>query len=195
MSRIDDAWFEAVYAETLDPWDFKTSWYEARKRALTLAALPRERYRSAFEPGCALGLLTVELAKRCDRLVSTDPITAMVDQARRRVDQQAGSADQVTIGRAAVPDDWPVPPDHGFDLIVLSEVAYYLDRDGLGDLAGSVADTTASGGDVVAVHWTGETDYPSTADAAHAALGAWPALEPWAAYRQPEFRLDVWRRR
>jgi hypothetical protein len=53
--------FATLSADGNDPWD-TGSWYERRKRALMLAALPQERYGTALEPGCGTGELTVELA-------------------------------------------------------------------------------------------------------------------------------------
>ena len=47
-------------------------WYEQRKYAITMALLPYRRYRHAFEPGCSVGVLTEQLASRCDRVTSTD---------------------------------------------------------------------------------------------------------------------------
>ena len=45
----------------------------ARERLVSLlAALPRPRFRRAFEPGCATGLLTEALARRCDQVVAWD---------------------------------------------------------------------------------------------------------------------------
>ncbi|MFE7421819.1 hypothetical protein [Rhodococcus sp. NPDC057529] len=60
------SYFDAMYAASPDPWGFGDRWYEQRKYALTLAALPRPRYRRAFEPGCSIGILTAALAHRCD---------------------------------------------------------------------------------------------------------------------------------
>ena len=54
-------YFEAMYRESQDPWSLSTRWYERRKYALTVAALPRARYRSAFEPGCSVGELSALL--------------------------------------------------------------------------------------------------------------------------------------
>ncbi len=44
-------YFTELYRAADDPWRLGGSWYEERKRALTTAALPRARFRSAFEPG------------------------------------------------------------------------------------------------------------------------------------------------
>src|ERR1700709_1012342 len=62
--------FYARFSRTYDPWNFSTSWYEQRKIILTLAALPRNTYRNAFELGCANGVLTAELAHRAVALLS-----------------------------------------------------------------------------------------------------------------------------
>ena len=38
--------FEALYQQDPDPWQFATSEYEAQKYAATMAALPRDLYQS-----------------------------------------------------------------------------------------------------------------------------------------------------
>jgi SAM-dependent methyltransferase len=65
--------------------------------------------------------------------------------------------------RGQVPAEWP---DGSFDLILLSEVVYYLDRADVARLVDRVRGTLRPGGDIVLVHWTGETHYPLTGDEA-----------------------------
>jgi hypothetical protein len=77
-------YFERMYAGNEDPWDFAGRWYERRKRDITLASLPERRYRNAFEPGCAIGLLTERLAARCDRVLAADTVDSAVRTARDR---------------------------------------------------------------------------------------------------------------
>jgi chemotaxis methyl-accepting protein methylase len=50
-----------------------------------------------------------------------------------------------------VPDQWP---DGVFELILLSEVVYYLSRDDVGRLAAKVINALPKGGSVILVHWT-----------------------------------------
>ena len=111
-------YFDDFYSEGNDRWGFETHWYEKRKRAVTLASLPRERFACAFEPGCAIGVLTVELAARCDQLLASDISEAPLEVARRRLAGRGG----VTLRRLRVPQQWP---SGRFDLIVLSEIGYY----------------------------------------------------------------------
>ena len=76
MSRraetIAPLWFENLYAADGDPWRFVSSPYELGKYAHTIATLPEARYHNALEIGCSIGVLTFELAQRCDRLLAVD---------------------------------------------------------------------------------------------------------------------------
>ncbi len=48
MTSTSRAYFERMYRDSVDPWDFESSAYEQRKYAVTVASLPRPRYRSAY---------------------------------------------------------------------------------------------------------------------------------------------------
>src|SRR5258708_3601429 len=112
-------YFHELYERGDDPWKLRGGWYEQRKRSLTLALLPRPRYSNAFEPGCANGELTAELAARCDALLAADLNETAVRLARERV---AGMP-QVRVEQRTVPGEWPTGAGP-FDLIVISELAY-----------------------------------------------------------------------
>lgn len=179
-------YFEARYAADPDPWRFATSAYERAKYAATLAALPRARYASALEIGCSIGVLTQALAGRCARLLGLDVAESALRQARER----CGGLDHVRFEARQVPGQWP---DGAFDLILLSEVVYYLDASDVARLAERVRASLPPGGDVVLVHWTGETHYPLTGDEAARlfieATGGF--LHCVGQERTPTYRLDV----
>ncbi len=118
---VEDSYFNELFLNNDDPWAFKQRWYERRKRALTLAALPRERYRSIFEPGCANGELSADLAGRCDSLVCCDTSNLAVDLARKRL----AGLPHAKVLQARLPQQWP---QGEFDLIVFSEMGYYRRR-------------------------------------------------------------------
>jgi cyclopropane fatty-acyl-phospholipid synthase-like methyltransferase len=183
MGSTPLAYFDRMY-EDADPWGYESSWYEQRKYALTVAALGRRRYRSAFEPGCSIGVLTLMLAARCDRLLAADFHEGAISQARRRL---AGH-DHVGFRQLDISREWPVGV---FDLIVLSEVAYYLDRTGHLRLIDRVDASLTDDGEVVLVHWRGETDYPQTGDAVHDAWSADPRFRSVVSHVEHDFRLDV----
>ena len=125
---LDGQFFDDFYREQGDdPWGFTDRWYEQRKRAVTLASLPRPRFRRALEVGCSVGVLTAELAPRCDALLAVDLAKAAVEEARRRTAGMPG----VEVRRMQAATEWP---EGTFDLVVLSEVGYYLDGAGVEQL-------------------------------------------------------------
>ncbi len=131
-----------------------------------------------------MGVLTEALAARCDRLLGVDVAEAALTQAR---DRTAG-LEHVAVEQMTVPGGWP---EATFDLVVLSEVAYYLGPADFRLLRQRCASTVEEGGHLVLVHWTGETDYPLTGDAVHDAFLADPAWDRGRAERAGSYRLDV----
>lgn len=181
-------YFAGIYASDLDPWRFASSAYERDKYAATLAALPRPRYRSAFEAACSIGVFTRALAERCDRVIATDLVPAAVEAARARCADRPNAE----IRQGAVPADWP---GGRFDLIVLSEFLYFLAPPDLAAVVHRVGDAIEPGGDVVLVHWLGETDYPQSGD--EAAEGFIAQAAPFCGLlhqgRTATYRIDVLR--
>ncbi len=182
-------YFDAMYAAADDPWGFTERWYEQRKYALTLAALPQRRYRNAYEPGCSIGVLTSLLADRCDALLASDASAAAVDRARRRLAGHAG----VEVEQRRLPEEWP---GGAFDLVVLSELLYYFDAADLSVVLEHALGSVAPGGTLVAVHWRHPVeDYPRTGDDVHAQLSAAATSQSCvrvAAHAEADFLLDVW---
>jgi 2-polyprenyl-3-methyl-5-hydroxy-6-metoxy-1,4-benzoquinol methylase len=109
------AHFEALYAQSADPWAFETSRYERQKYRTTLAILPRRRFASGLEAGCSIGVLTGPLAERCKALVALD----VSDTALRGARQRCEGRSHIDFRQTAIPTVWP---SGRFDLIVLSEV-------------------------------------------------------------------------
>jgi SAM-dependent methyltransferase len=185
---LDRGHFDGLYEQSADPYGFTSRWYETRKYAVSMAMLPWPRYRRAFEPGCSIGVLTAQLAERCDALLSWDGSAAAVAAARARTAQFP----QVTVEQRLVPADWPAAE---FDLIVLSELLYYLSDEDLARTAGLAVDSLAEGGTLLAVHWRRPVPFhPQTGDGAHAALAARPELALLADHREPDFLAQVYLR-
>jgi cyclopropane fatty-acyl-phospholipid synthase-like methyltransferase len=178
-------YFDALYTVDPDPWNFAASPYERAKYTLTLNAMPKPRYRSALEVGCSIGVLTRSLVSRCDSVVAVDAAPTPLIEARRRCADMPG----VRFEQMFVPEQWP----DGVELILLSEVVYYLNPEDVGRLADRVTRSLSKGGSVILVHWTGQTDYPLSGDEAAALfieqMGSTCVVE--RADRYAEFRLDV----
>jgi SAM-dependent methyltransferase len=181
---IGPDYFDDLYDQHDDPWGFQNRWYERRKRQLTMAAVPGERYRSIFEPGCSIGVLTAELATRSDRVLAMDISAKALARARDRVPPT------VELCQGAVPGAWPAGT---FDLVVLSEVGYYLDSTDCQRMA-ELAVTSAH--DLVAVHWLHPVnDYPLTGDQVHQIINTCADrhhMTRIATHLETDLRIDVW---
>lgn len=138
---------ERIYADTDDPWDFDQSPYEQEKFAATRAALSRPRYRAGLELGCGNGALARHVAPLCDRYVGIDAVPKAVAAARTK-------APSATFLCAR----YPCPlPDGAFDLVVLSEVLYFLAPEDLAHLAGDLAGHSPDA-EIVCVTFLGDTE-------------------------------------
>jgi len=180
--------FAALYADGNDPWH-TDSWYERRKRSVVLASLPRERYRTAFEPGCGAGELTVELARRCDRVLASDPVPTAAQRARVATRDAPG----VQVVQAALPAAVPAEP---VDLALFSEVLYYLDDAAVAATLDRTLAVTRAGADVIVVHWRGwPAEAPRDAEATHRLLRARLELELLVEHVDEDFLLHILRRR
>jgi SAM-dependent methyltransferase len=185
---LGPGYFDAMYEAAPDPWGFEDRWYEQRKYAISLAQLPDRRYRRAFEPGCSIGVLTAMLAGRCDRLLSWDVAAGAVQAAARRT----RDLPNVRVERRQIPHEWP---EGRFDLIVFSEILYYLgDRD-LEQVLDYGVHALEPGGTLLAVHWRHPvTDYPRSGDDVHRVLAARPGLARLVSHQEEDFLAEVYRR-
>ncbi len=181
-------YFEGVYDADDDPWNFTTSRYEAEKYDATVNALPREHYESAFEIGCSIGVLTARLAAKCEMLRAIDVNEKAVRQARER----CANLSNVRIEKMEIPKQFPVEK---FDLIVVSEVGYYLSVEDWRTAQEKILAHLHSKGSVILVHWTHFVDdYPQTGDAVHDSFAEFAngQAELLKAERTADYRLDVW---
>ncbi len=179
-------YFEMLYANGADPWHFATSSYERAKYEATLAALPASRIGAALEIGCSIGVLTRRLAERCTTLLAVDIAENALAQARAA----CAACKNVTIARMRIPVDWPTGR---FDMILLSEVLYYLSVDDLTQTARRVRASLEPQGHVLLVHYTLPTDYPATGDAASEGFIAATGFAPILQRREAAYRLDLLR--
>ncbi len=179
------AYFDDLWSGSDDPWDHATRWYETRKYRLTADALPRERYRRAFEPGCGTGVLTTLLAPRADALLAMErhPHGAAATARRTR------GLENVRVVTGTVPHQWP---EGSFDLIVLSELLYYLDESTLQATIDLVAASLEVDGHVVAVHYRPVVEaHTWTGDEVHGWLLDQPGWRHGTHILDDDFILDV----
>lgn len=182
---LDRAYFDRLYAGADDPWSFRTSPYEAEKYDRTIATL-EQRYAKGLEIGCSVGVLTRRLAEHVDQLLALDISERAVAQAR------ATCADRpnVSFAQNDVTRDFPAG---AFDLVIVSEVAYYWSGDDLARVRASIA-ASATGGDVLLVHFLPKvSDYVRDGDAVHEAFLTDPRYQFVRGSRAERYRIDLLR--
>jgi cyclopropane fatty-acyl-phospholipid synthase-like methyltransferase len=182
----DAGYFQRLYEVDPDPWDFRTSVYEQTKYRQTLEALGTRYFHSTLEVGCSIGVLTRLLASRSERVLGVDLVEAPLATARATCTGLPG----VQFRRMRVPEEWPAGT---FDLIVLSEVLYYLNAEDIASLCMRIERTLAPRGLVVLVNWLGVADEPCTGEQAAEAFIActrqWLALS--SVNHNEGYRMDV----
>ena len=184
-ARDRDAAFDAMFDRSEDPWDFETSWYEERKRAVTLAALPARHLGRVLEVGCSTGVLTAELAARAESVVGTDLSERALERARRRLADQP----HVSLQQLRAPQQWPAGR---FDLIVLSEVGYFWQPDELDEAVGRAVASLSAEGVLLLCHWRHPVEgWPLDGDTVHGTARSASGLEVLVEHLEADFRLDL----
>ncbi len=185
---VDDATapFDALYRISTDPWGTTTRWYEQRKRWLLLASLPRERYGTIYEAGCGTGHISSALADRCDALLASDGSATALAIATRTL----AGRDSVTTALHRLPQEWPA---RSFDLIVLSEVLYFVDATACRDVATSARASAGATGTVLTCDWRDAIEgHGHRGDEVHRRFEAALGLPRLFEYIDSDFVLTGW---
>ena len=105
-----------------------------------------------------------DLARRCDFILAGDVSDSALKQAIDRLSDQP----HVQLRRIRLPADWP---NQEFELVVLSELLYYLDTADLQETVGKAVGAVAPHGTLLSVHWRHAVpDYPQTGDVVQGAV-------------------------
>ncbi len=177
--------FERRYRRDGDPWGYRSSGYERGKYDATLSACGPGPFGSALELGGSIGVFSARLARRCDALTTIDCSPTAVAAAREQL------AD-FPHARAIV-GEIPAAIEPGqYDLVVASEILYYLDDEALEGTFERLREVLIGGGRMVAVHWRPPgPERPQTAAGVHARLRALPWLRTIADRGTADYLLDV----
>jgi SAM-dependent methyltransferase len=182
---VSAAAFEARYRAEGDPWATLTDPAERAKAASNLAACGDGPFAAVCDLGAGLGVLAAALAPRARALLALDAAPTAVAAAADRLAPWPRAEARVAV----LPDGLPAG---AFDLVVASEILYYLPDPAFAATLDWLDRALLAGGRLVAVHWTGTApDLHRSADAAHDALARRPRLAPVACTREPTYRLDV----
>lgn len=137
--------------ETEDPWNYSSP-YELKKYAHTLQMLPPETPKSALEIGCAEGIFTAMLAEKVERLTALDISDVALERCRKRCNKFT----HINFLQHDISDG---PPGGSYELIVCSEILYYLkDQNVLKNFATKITQALRDGGHILMTHSNMVTD-------------------------------------
>lgn len=179
--------FDRLYQAHEDPWRYRTSPYEARKRALTLAVLPRDRYGTVVEAGASIGELTARLAERAERVVGLEASPVAVERAAGRL----AETPHAEVHRAVLPRQWPAGLQD-VDLVVASEIGYFLQPEELDGLVDAATASLRPGGELLLCHWRQPiSGWPLDGDDVHDRVRADPRWRVLSEHVEADVRLTV----
>jgi SAM-dependent methyltransferase len=177
--------FERRYRRDGDPWGYRSSEYERAKYDATLRACGPGPFGSALELGGSIGVFSARLAGRCETLTTIDFSPTAVAAARTRL---AG----FPHARAVVGEIPAAIGPGSHDLVVASEILYYLDAEPLAETFERLREVLIPGGRMVAVHWRPPgPERPQIAAAVHARLRSLPWLRAISDRSTGDYLLDV----
>jgi SAM-dependent methyltransferase len=100
--------------------------------------------------------------------------------------------DHAEVRQSRLPQDWP---NEQFDLIVLSEVCYYLDADDLKHLVDNASQALTADGQLLACHWRPPIEgCPLNARQVHDMLHEHLHLPRLVLHQEADFLLEIWSR-
>jgi len=191
MSRdtTSQAFFDRIYRTNADPWNFASSKYEISRYQIILEALGDYRFEHAFEPGCSIGVLTEQLAARCNRVDAMDISPRAVELAKERCRNLTNV--HITCGSLLHPN-----MGDSFDLIMFSEIGYYFEESVLRLAILKLIGLMQPSGTLIAAHWLGSSpDHLLSGDDVHDIIGTIDGLTHIHSERRTGFRIDRWSRR
>ena len=219
-------YFDTLYHDNSDPWHYQTRWYEKRKRDMCLAVLPQAEYTNALELGCGNGVFSELLAPRCHALLSVDSHPQAVQLAKQRlvnyphvkvilgvIPDALSTLNKTTLCNDSL-SNTPLPNNLAanaslsnnlaenkspFDLIVISEILYYLSPSDIDTVIAWIKQHIAVEGTLLCCHWRYAIDgFAMTGETVHERLQhAFNADETLKLTHQSQiidsdFLLDVW---
>jgi trans-aconitate methyltransferase len=187
MTKTSSAdFFEAKYQAKSDPWNFSGSAYEQDRYQSILEILDAQTYHYAFEPGCSIGILTQELAARCDFVEALDFSETAVQLAKTR----CKDLNNVTVIKASLKKYSPAQQP---DLIILSEIGYYFSLAEWNEILENLLADCMHPATIIACHWLGQSeDHVLSGDAVHESIDQHSTLKLIMRLRFDHFRLDRW---
>ena len=189
-NSLSQDYFDELYKNQNDPWNFRHSEYEHKKYKNSVEALGKQRFKIGLELGCSVGVQTKLLAEICQKLVAVDISSVAVDEAKKTCENLTN----IDFRVADVSEQFPID---NYDLITLCEIGYYFNKESLQMVFENVNKTINKNGKFLMVHWTGFVpDYPLTGNEVHEIFNNYNSqineFEKLVSESHDLYRMEVW---
>ncbi len=140
----EQSYWDGIFSRE-DPWDYLNA-YEQQKYRHTLEMIPERSSARVLELGCAEGLFTKMLSDKAGAILAVD----ISKRALERATVRCAGLESVKFKQHDIAQGIPVGE---FDLIICSEILYYLrDRFAVEAFAGQIAQILPPGGHLLMTH-------------------------------------------
>jgi trans-aconitate methyltransferase len=192
--------FDLLYTIKPDPWRYRTSRLERGKYQDLLDLLPAGEWARALEIGCSEGVFTEMLAGRVHSLQAVDFSPTALFRAR----QALAAVPNVELRHMNIREE---DPGGSYDLIVASEVLYYMgDVEQIRALGRRMMDWLKPGGHLLLCHMRSRFDdiegfpvprftpsHPG-AHTVHGIFDEFPQLSRLAELVKPLYKVSLYQR-
>lgn len=160
-NSLDQQYFDTLYNNNPDPWNFEKSIYEHTKFEAINNLIGDSSYKSGLELGCSIGVQTKYLAKCCKKLKAVD----ISESAIKKAKNLNLIAEDVHFETLDIATNFP---EGNYDLVTMCEIGYYFDKKTLTELFEKIHSNLNKNGSFVMVHWSSFVrEYPLTGKQVH----------------------------
>jgi len=153
MSSLSQEYFDRLYAQNPDPWNFRKSEYEKSKYNTIDEYLRDYSFKKGLELGCSIGLHTSHLANHCESLLAVDISEKAIREAKKTI-----HLPNVKFEVRNIVNDFPLDT---YQFISMCELGYYFNRKTLISLFENISKCLRINGYFLMVHWTSYVrEYP-----------------------------------
>lgn len=194
-SNVKKDYFESLYSENTDPWDYTGSQYEKEKYEKIHEVLKDKRFSKGLEIGCSIGVHTKYLAEQCDKLLALDISEKAIEKAKKSFESSGELKKKIEFRVLNVAEDFP---EGSFDFISLCEVGYYFNRESLWKLFEQIDKALVKNGYFLMVHWTSFVrEHPLTGRQVHRIFEEFNqegSFQSVAFFKHPFYILNLWQK-
>lgn len=161
IASLKRDYFDTLYSQNPDPWNFKNSDYEKEKYEKIESFLKDKNYERGLELGCSIGVQTQYFAAHCEHLLAVDISKDAIASAK----ELNNALLNVHFQQMDILKEFP---EDNFNFISMCEIGYYFTNHALENLFQNISNTMMKNGHFLMVHWTSFVrEYPLSGRQVH----------------------------